>query len=104
MHAAHAGEKRKALKRTALELAREARTLEKAAKNLPEASIRAGMLQETADAALEEAEAFEVQARLEDLHLWEMKKVKTTKKGARPIRSGRSQREKTGRHWRKPGS
>ncbi len=55
----------------------------KVAKNLPEASQKARELQGEADKALAESEALKDQARLEDLHLWEMEKIKPTKKGSK---------------------
>jgi hypothetical protein len=83
MHATSAGEKRKLLKRDARELARDAKALQKATRVAPEARQEAHRLQEEADKALAEAQALKPQARLEDLHVWEMEKVKTTKKGSR---------------------
>ena len=83
MHKMTAGERRKALKRTALELAKNAKTVMKAVKTLPEASKKARELQSEADQALAESEELKTQARLEDLHLWQMEKVKTTKKGSK---------------------
>ncbi len=44
---------------------------------------KARELQGEADKALAESEALKDQARLEDLHIWEMEKVKATKKGSR---------------------
>jgi hypothetical protein len=55
----------------------------KAAKSLPEASKKAQELQSEADRALAESEELKTLARLEDLHLWHMEKVRTTKKGAK---------------------
>jgi len=83
MHKTTAGERRKALKRMALELAKDAKVVMKAAKNLPEANRKARELQSEADQALAESEELKPQARLEDLHLWQMEKIKTTKKGAK---------------------
>jgi hypothetical protein len=83
MHATNAGERRKALKREALELSRRAKAMMEAAKTLPEASNKARELQGGADKALAESKALKRQARLEDLHVWEMEKVKTTKKGSK---------------------
>jgi hypothetical protein len=81
MHTTAAGERRKALKRDARELAREANALQKAAAHLPAARKKAERLQGEADSALAEAEALWIQARLEDLTVWEMEKVKESKKG-----------------------
>lgn len=64
----------------ARELARDARALQKAAR-LPTALQEAGRLQEEANAALAEAEGLKLQARLEDLNVWQMKKAKAGKKG-----------------------
>jgi hypothetical protein len=46
---------------------------------------KAQRLQAEADSALVEAEALKVQARLEDLDVWEMEKVKQTKKGLQDL-------------------
>ncbi len=79
MHKTTAGEQRKAAKREARELEREARTLESIKQMGPAARIR----QDEADRLKAGAEALKGEARLEDLQVWEMKKVKTTKKGSR---------------------
>ena len=50
---------------------------------MPAARREAQRLQGEADAALAEAEALKLQARLEDLHVWEMKMVKQRRKGPR---------------------
>jgi hypothetical protein len=83
VHKTEAGEKRKALQREALELTRKAKATMKAAKTLPEASQKARELQKQADQALAESKALKRQARLEDLHVWAMEKVKTTGKGSK---------------------
>jgi hypothetical protein len=83
MHKTKAGERRKTLKRESLELARDAKVLQKAAKTLPEAGHEAQRLQEDADKALEESEVLKLQARLEDLTVWEMEKTKSNKKGTK---------------------
>ena len=49
----------------------------------PAARQEAERLQGEADAALAEAEALKLQARLEDLTVWEMKKVKQSRKGSK---------------------
>lgn len=82
MHRTDAGEKRKALKREALELERDARTLQKATR-APAVLQEAQRLQEEANTALAEAEDLKLQARLEDLNIWQMKKAKKGKKGTR---------------------
>jgi hypothetical protein len=53
----------------------------KAAKTLPEARKNARTLLGQADSLKAEAEALKEAARLEDLHIWQMEKTKTTKKG-----------------------
>ncbi|MGA9098034.1 MAG: hypothetical protein WB392_03790 [Methanotrichaceae archaeon] len=79
MHATTAGEKRKALKRAAMELEREAKALAKARQLEPARRIR----QDEADKLKAEAESLKDTARLEDLHIWQMVKEKTTKKGSK---------------------
>jgi hypothetical protein len=86
MHKTEAGEKAKALKREARELARDATATKRAAKTLPEAHEKARELQEEADMARSEAVALRPVARLEDTNVWVMEKVKTTKKGSRSYR------------------
>lgn len=83
MHKTTAGEKRKALKEEALELARDAKAARKAAKTLPDARKKAHALEGQAGSLKAEAEALKGAARLEDLHIWQMEKVKTTKKGSK---------------------
>jgi hypothetical protein len=83
VHKTEAGEKRKALKKDARDLARDAKALQKVAKHLPAVRKEAQRLQEEADMALVEAEALKLQARLEDLTVWEMKKTKETTKGSK---------------------
>ena len=83
MHKTNAGEKKKALQKEAKKLARDAKAAMKAANVLPEAGHKARELQEEADKALAEAEALKLLARLEDLHVWQIEKVKTTKKGSK---------------------
>jgi len=83
VHKTAAGEKRKALQKTARDLSRDARALQKAAKHLPAARQEAQRLQGEADLALAEAEALKLQARVEDLTVWKMEKVKRTRKGSK---------------------
>ena len=83
MHKTTTGEKRKALKAEALELAKDAKAAMKAAKTLPEARKKARTLEGQADSLMAEAETLKGAARLEDLHVWQMQKVKTTKKGSK---------------------
>ena len=83
MHKTTAGEKRKALKAEALKLARDAKTAMRASRTLPEARKKARTLEGQADSLMAEAETLKGAARLEDLHVWQMQKVKTTKKGSK---------------------
>lgn len=50
---------------------------------MPEAREKARELESQADTALAESKALKPVARLEDLHVWQMEKTKTTKKGSR---------------------
>ncbi len=79
VHKTDAGEKRKLLKRDARELEREARALANIRQMVPASRIR----QDEADRLKAEASALKGAARLEDLHLWQMEKVKETKKGSK---------------------
>jgi hypothetical protein len=76
------GEKRKTLKVEAKKLEREAQALARIKQMEPAARIR----QEEADRLMAEAEALKGAAKIEDLHVWDMEKVKTTKKGSRSYR------------------
>jgi len=71
------------LKAQARELARKAKIMEKAAGIMPIAKDKARKLQAGADKTLAQAEDLTLKARLEDLHVWEMKKVKESKKGSK---------------------
>ena len=82
MHRTPSGDRRQALQKTARELARDARALQKVAR-APAARREVEGLQVEAEAALAEAQALKLQARLEDLQVWEQRKVKDTKKGAK---------------------
>ena len=81
MHKTEAGERRKALKREAQELASKAKTMMKAAGITPIVKPKAKELQVKADKAQAQAQALKLEARLEDLQVWEQKKVKSSKKG-----------------------
>jgi len=70
------------LKAEALELERDARAAMKAAEILPDARGKALEMVSRADELKAEAEALKGAARLEDLHLWQMEKTKSTKKGS----------------------
>ena len=83
MHTTTTGNKIKTLKRDARELARDARILQKAAARAPAARREAKRLQGEADVVLAEAEALKLQARLEDLNVWQMEKVKQSRKGSK---------------------
>jgi regulator of replication initiation timing len=78
MHNTEAGERRKGLKRTALELEKEVKALQNIQQMKPAARTR----QDEADRLKAEAEALKDKARLEDLHVWVMEKEKRTKKGS----------------------
>jgi regulator of replication initiation timing len=79
MHKTEAGEKRKSLKRTALELEKEVKALQNIQQMRPAARTR----QNEANRLKAEAEALKDKARLEDLHVWELEKEKHTKKGSK---------------------
>ena len=83
MHKTTTSERMKSLKAGARELERDASIALKAAEVLPDARPRARELTSHADMLKAEAEALKGAARLEDLHLWQMEKAKTTKKGTR---------------------
>ena len=82
MHRTPSGDRRQALLKEARDLSRDARALQKAAR-APAARQEAQRLQGEADAALAEAQALKLQARLEDLTVWQMEKVKQSRKGSR---------------------
>ncbi len=81
MHRTAAGERRKALKRQAFQLTRDARTAKEASRIIPGAQIRAQKLLDAASDTLAEAESLKCLMRLEDLAVWQMNKDKETKKG-----------------------
>ena len=81
MHKTAAGEQLKALKKQAQTLSRDAQSVQKA--QTPVAHKEAKRLQEKADQTLADAKDLKQQARLEDLHVWEMEKEKHTKKGSK---------------------
>ena len=83
MHKTTTSERMKAMKAEARELERDASIALKAAEVLPDARLRARELTSHADMLKAEAEALKGAARLEDLHLWQMEKIRTTKKGTR---------------------
>jgi hypothetical protein len=83
MHKTDSGEKAKILKAEAEKLARRGKAAMKAAETLPEAGEMARKLKIQADNLKNEAETLKEAARLEDLTVWVMEKVKPTKKGKR---------------------
>jgi hypothetical protein len=83
MHKTTAGERRKTLEGEAMNLARDAKIAMKAAKTLPEATNKAREMESHSNELMIEAEALKEASRLEDLHVWQMEKVKTTKKGSK---------------------
>ena len=83
MHKTEAGEKSKALKKEAQELARRAKTQKKAAAVMSTARVTVMNLQALTAKRLSQAQALRLEARLEDLSIWEQKKVKESKKGAK---------------------
>jgi len=83
MHKTTTSERMKALKAEARELERNASIAMKAVEILPGAREEARRLESQAEELKAEAAALEGAARLEDLHLWQMEKSKTTKKGSK---------------------
>ena len=83
MHKTNAGERAKALKKEAQELARRAKAQKEAAATMRAARVTVMNLQSMAAKRLSQAQAQRLEARLEDLQVWEQKKVKDTKKGAK---------------------
>ena len=83
MHKTEAGENVRALKKEALDLARRAKAQKEAAATMRAARVTVTNLQSLAAKRLSQAQAQKLEARLEDLQVWEQKKVKDTKKGAK---------------------
>ena len=83
MHKTEAGEIAKALKKEAQELARRAKAQKEAAATMRAARVTVTNLQALADKRRSQAQALRLEARLEDLQVWEQRKVKDTKKGAK---------------------
>ncbi|MCK9441928.1 MAG: hypothetical protein M0Q13_10975 [Methanothrix sp.] len=80
MHRTAAGDRRQALQRTGHELARDSRTLQKPSpctRGLPWGQGLQG------EKALAEAEALKLSTCLEDLTVWQMKKVMRSRKGCK---------------------
>jgi len=83
MHKTVAGEKRKALQKEAQRLKQEGKLAERAARTRPGLLTDAATILAMAESAMLDAQNLKDSARLEDLHIWEMKKEKDTKKGVR---------------------
>jgi len=83
MHKTEAGEKAKALKKEARGLARKAKKQKEAAAIMHATRSSVMRLQALADKRLSGARALKLEARLEDLQVWEQKRVKDTTKGAK---------------------
>jgi len=83
MHRTPSGDRRQALQKEARELSRDARALQKAAARAPAARQEGQRLQGEAEAAQADAQALKLQARLEDLTVWQMEKVKQSRKGSK---------------------
>jgi hypothetical protein len=81
MHKTAAGEKRKDLMSQSRELAGKAKALRKVAGITPTATEQAERFQAEAEEALAKAQALKPEARLEDLTIWEQRKVKQSKNG-----------------------
>lgn len=77
MHKTVAGEKRKVLKREALELEKEVKALARVQQMSQATKIRKMRL----IGSRMRVEPLKSMARLEDLHVWQMDKTKATKKG-----------------------
>jgi hypothetical protein len=83
MHKTNAGERAKALKKEAQDLASRAKAQKEAAATMRAARVTVQNLQSLAAKRLSQAQALKLEARLEDLQVWEQRKVKDTKKGAK---------------------
>ena len=81
MHKTAAGEQLKALKKQAQTLSRNAQAVLKA--QTPAARKEGQRLQKKADQTLAEAKDLKQQARLEDLHVCKMEKVKESSRGSK---------------------
>jgi hypothetical protein len=81
MHKTNAGERAKALKKEAQDLARRAKTQKEAAATMRAARVTVKNLQSLAAKRLTQAQALRLEAKLEDLHVWKQRKVKESKAG-----------------------
>jgi hypothetical protein len=83
MHKTNAGERAKTLQKEAQDLASRAKAQKEAAATMRAARVTVMNLQSMAAKRLSQAQALRLEARLEDLHVWEQRKIKDTKKGAK---------------------
>jgi len=83
MHKTEAGERAKALKKEGRELARKAKKQKEAAAIMHATRSSVMRLQGLANSRLAQARTLKLEARLEDLHAWEQKRIKDTKKGTK---------------------
>jgi hypothetical protein len=83
MHKTEAGERSKVLRTEAQDLARRAKAQKEAAATMRAARVTVMNLQSLAAKKLSQAQAQKLEARLEDLQVWEQRKVKQSKKGAK---------------------
>jgi hypothetical protein len=83
MHKTASGKRRRALLKEAQRLKREGKLVEKAAQSRPGLLAEVATILAMAENALLDAQYLKDSARLEDLHIWEMKKEKETKKGVK---------------------
>jgi hypothetical protein len=81
MHKTAAGERAKALLQEAQGLARRAKAQKEAAATMRAARVTVMNLQSMAAKRLSQAQAQKLEARLEDLQIWEQRKVKESKAG-----------------------
>ena len=81
MHKTAAGERAKALMKEAQDLARRAKAQKEAAATMRAARVTVQNLQALADKRLSQAQTLRQEARLEDLSIWEQRKVKDSKTG-----------------------
>lgn len=81
MHKTNAGERAKALKKEAQDFTRKAKAQKEAAATMRAARVTVQNLQSLAAKRLSQAQAQKLEARLENLHVWEQKKVKESKAG-----------------------
>jgi hypothetical protein len=83
MHKTAAGERAKTLKKEAQDLTRRAKAQKEAAATMRAARVTVMNLQSMAAKRLTQAQALRLEARLEDLQVWEQRKVKDTNKGVK---------------------